>query len=102
MNLARVSGPKARHVIAWAGVRAANGGPGTASQKSTQGLNHENGRDACDGGYRHLIPANELVDPPPKNTFEHDHGSFDWRRRPNTSLSSAYSILCTSIFFPLC
>ena len=42
MNVAGVSGPKARDVIAWAGVRAANGGPGTASQKSPQGLKGRN------------------------------------------------------------
>ena len=42
MNVAGVLGPKARHVIAWAGVRAANGGPGTASQKPPQGLKGRN------------------------------------------------------------
>src|SRR5258708_4760033 len=42
MNLAGVSGPKARDVIAWAGVRAANGGPGNSSQKSLQGLKGRN------------------------------------------------------------
>ena len=42
MNLAGVSGPKARHVIAWAGVREANGGPGNSSQKSPRGLKGRN------------------------------------------------------------
>ena len=42
MKLATNSGPKARHVKAWAGVRVANGGPGNSPQKSTRGLKGRN------------------------------------------------------------
>jgi len=42
VNRATTSGPKARHVKAWAGVRVANGGPGNSSQKSTRGLKGRN------------------------------------------------------------
>ncbi len=42
VNRATTSGPKARHVKAWAGVRVANGGPGNSSQKSPRGLKGRN------------------------------------------------------------
>jgi len=42
VNRATASGPKARHVKAWAGVRVANGGPGNSSQKSPRGLKSRN------------------------------------------------------------